>query len=98
LKERNSSILKEKIFLSLLEKHFVILRWKLFTKYQILETFPGPKNLILENIHPRKYDHNYINARILGLEKSNYRPVFLMKKFWQVFLLRCLGGGKPYFD
>jgi len=52
----------------------------------------------MENIIPENMITITLMQEFLGLEKSNYRPVFLMKKFWQVFLLRCLGGGEPYFD
>jgi len=49
--------------------------WKLFQDQKRL----------MENNHPWKYDHNYINARILGLEKSNYRPVFFNEKILASF-------------
>jgi len=41
--ERNSFILSEKNFLSLLEKFMQFSDGKSFTKSQILENFPGPK-------------------------------------------------------
>jgi len=69
-------------------KVFVILRWKHFHK----KLFQDQERLIIENIHPWKYDHNYINARILGLEKSNYRPVFFNEKILASFFVEMFRG------
>jgi len=72
-------------------KVFVILRRKHFHKISDFGTFPGPRKAY-GKYHPWKYDHNYINARILELEKSNYRPVFFNEKILASFSVEMFRG------
>lgn len=70
---------------------------KLPQNLRFWKLFQDQKNPILENIHPWKYDHNYINARILGLEKSNYRPVFFNEKILASFFVEMFRGRETLF-